>query len=121
MLAVVSLALVLGGCITVDSAVRVRPLDVHQAYRDYTDSVISSGRLSEATRQALSLVPKTMDAHGVDEVLRALGDSPRIDRVDQSYARAELALLHAEALAVKDPKATPASELARLSSDGAPC
>src|SRR5258707_1311424 len=41
------------GCITgVHSFVAVEPLDLHEGYRQSPDSLLSSGRLSLATRQA---------------------------------------------------------------------
>src|SRR5260370_36217128 len=47
------------GCIrSVRSFVAVEPLDLHEGYREYSDSLLSSGRLSLATRQALNLVPE---------------------------------------------------------------
>ncbi len=49
----------LQGCITrVRSFAAVQPLDLHEGYRQYSDNLLSSGRLSLATRQALNLVPE---------------------------------------------------------------
>ncbi len=61
------------GCIrSVRSFVAVEPLDLHEGYREYSDSLLSSGRLSLATRQALNLVPEAGVA-GSTAAIRAFG------------------------------------------------
>src|SRR5882762_4535223 len=91
------------GCITsVHSFVGVEPLDLHEGYREYSDSLLSSGRLSLATRQALNLVPEAGVAASTAAQLAALGASERIDAASRAFARSELALRAAQALDRKD-------------------
>src|SRR6266403_487343 len=92
------------GCITgVHSFVAVEPLDLHEGYREYSDSLLSSGRLSLATRQALNLVPEAGVAGTTAAELAALGASERIDPATRAFARSELALRAAQALDGKEP------------------
>src|ERR1700686_5196246 len=92
------------GCITsVHSFVAVQPLDLHEGYREYSDSLLSSGRLSLATRQALNLVPEADVAGTTAAQLAALGASERIDPSTRAFARSELALRAAQALDGKEP------------------
>src|SRR5882762_3825249 len=92
------------GCITgVHSFVAVEPLDLHEGYREYSDSLLSSGRLSLATRQALNLVPEAGAAGTTAAELAALGASERIDPATRAFARSELALRAAQALDGKEP------------------
>jgi len=92
------------GCITsVHSFVGVEPLDLHEGYREYSDSLLSSGRLSLATHQALNLVPEAGVAGTTAAQLAALGASSRIDPATRAFARSELALRAAQALDGKDP------------------
>ena len=94
----------IAGCITrVRSFVAVEPLDLHEGYREYSDSLLSSGRLSLATRQALNLVPEAGAAVGTAAQLAALGASERIDPATRAFARSELALRAAQALDGKEP------------------
>jgi pimeloyl-ACP methyl ester carboxylesterase len=94
----------LEGCITsVRSFVAVEPLDLHEGYREYSDSLLSSGRLSLATRQALNLVPEAGVAGNTAAQLAALGASERIDAATRAFARSELALRAAQALDGKEP------------------
>jgi pimeloyl-ACP methyl ester carboxylesterase len=94
----------LAGCITsVRSLVAVEPLDLHEGYREYSDSLLSSGRLSLATRQALNLVPEAGVAGTTAAQLAALGASERIDAATRAFARSELALRAAQALDGKEP------------------
>jgi pimeloyl-ACP methyl ester carboxylesterase len=94
----------LEGCITnVHSFVAVEPLDLHEGYREYSDSLLSSGRLSLATRQALNLVPEAATAGNTAPQLAALGASERIDPATRAFARSELALRAAQALDGKEP------------------
>jgi Alpha/beta hydrolase family len=103
-----SLACLLGivcsleGCVRVRSFVAVEPLDLHEGYREYSDSLLSSGRLSLATRQALNLVPEAGLAASTAAQLAALGASERIDAATRAFARSELALRAAQALDRKD-------------------
>src|SRR6266404_3933091 len=79
------------GCITgVHSFVAVEPLDLHEGYREYSDSLLSSGRLSLATRQALNLVPEAGVAGTTAAELAALGASERIDPATRAFARSEV-------------------------------
>jgi pimeloyl-ACP methyl ester carboxylesterase len=94
------------GCITVTSVhsfVAVQPLDLHEGYREYSDSLLSSGRLSLATRQALNLVPEAAVAGTTAAQLAALRASERIDPASRAFARSELALRAAQALDGKEP------------------
>lgn len=94
----------LEGCITsVRSFVAVKPLDLHEGYREYSDSLLSSRRLSLATRQALNLVPEAGVAGSTAQQLAALGASERIDAATRAFARSELALRAAQALDGKEP------------------
>jgi pimeloyl-ACP methyl ester carboxylesterase len=94
----------LEGCISsVHSFVAVKPLDLHEGYREYSDSLLSSGRLSLATRQALNLVPEAGVAGDTTSQLSALGASERIDPATRAFARSELALRAAQALEAKEP------------------
>jgi pimeloyl-ACP methyl ester carboxylesterase len=94
----------LGGCISnVRSFVGVEPLELHEGYREYSDSLLSSGRLSVATRQALNLVPEAGIAANLGEQLAALGASERIDPATRAFARSELALQAAQTLDGQDP------------------
>jgi pimeloyl-ACP methyl ester carboxylesterase len=94
----------LQGCITrVRSFVAVQPLDLHEGYREYSDNLLSSGRLSLATRQALNLVPEADGAAGTAARLAALKVSERIDPATRAFARSELALRAAQTLDGKDP------------------
>jgi hypothetical protein len=105
MLCVAPLALLcLGGCIThVRSFVTVRPLDLHEGYREYSDNLLSSGHLSLATRQALNLVPEAEMAESTAAQLAALNASERIDPATRAFARSELALRTAQTLDPKEP------------------
>jgi hypothetical protein len=99
-----SLSCSIEGCITsVRSFVAVKPLDLHQGYREYSDSLLSSGRLSLATRQALNLVPEAGVAGSTAAQLAAIGASERIDPATRAFARSELALRAAQALDGKEP------------------
>jgi pimeloyl-ACP methyl ester carboxylesterase len=91
------------GCYTVHSFVGVEPLDLHEGYREYSDSLLSSGRLSLATHQALNLVPEAGVAGTTAAQLAALGASERIDPATRAFARSELALRAAQALDGKEP------------------
>ncbi|HWX29392.1 MAG TPA: alpha/beta fold hydrolase [Steroidobacteraceae bacterium] len=87
----------LEGCISsVRSFVAVEPLDLHEGYREYSDSLLSSGRLSLATRQALNLVPEAAAAESTAKQLAALKTSERIDPATRAFARCELALRAAQ-------------------------
>src|SRR5260221_3032802 len=92
------------GCITgVHSFVAVDPLDLHEGYREYWDSLLSSGRLSLATRQALNLVPEGGVGGSTAAQLAAIGASERIDPATRAFARSELALGAAQTLEGKQP------------------
>src|SRR5882724_12435495 len=92
------------GCIrSVRSFVAVDPLDLHEGYREYSDSLLSSGRLSLATRQALNLVPEAGVAGSTAAQLAAIGASERIDPATRAFARSELALRAAQTLDGKEP------------------
>ncbi len=92
------------GCIrSVRSFVAVEPLDLHEGYREYSDSLLSSGRLSLATRQALNLVPEAGVAGSTAAQLAAIGASERIDPATRAFARSELALRAAQTLDGKQP------------------
>lgn len=94
----------LEGCISsVRSFVAVKPLDLHEGYREYSDNLLSSGRLSLATRQALNLVPEAGAAGSTSQQLAALGESWRIDPATRAFARSELALRAAQTLDGKEP------------------
>jgi pimeloyl-ACP methyl ester carboxylesterase len=94
----------LDGCISsVRSFVAVEPLDLHEGYREYSDSLLSSGRLSLATRQALNLVPEAAAAGNAAAQLAALKSSERIDPATRAFARCELALRAAQAYDGRDP------------------
>src|SRR6266436_10267061 len=93
------------GCITgVHSFVAVEPLDLHEGYREYSDSLLSSGRLSLATRQALNLVPEAGVTGSTAAQLAAIGASERIDPATRAFARSELALRAAQTLDGKQPR-----------------
>jgi pimeloyl-ACP methyl ester carboxylesterase len=94
----------LQGCIrSVRSFVAVQPLDLREGYREYSDSLLSSSRLSLVTRQALNLVPEAGVAGNTAAQLAALGASERIDAATRAFARSELALRAAQALDGKEP------------------
>ncbi len=96
----------LNGCVSnVRSFVTVDPLDLHEGYREYSDSLVTSGRLSLATRQALNLVPEAAAARDTAAQLAALGASERIDPATRAFARSELALRAAQQLDRNDPVA----------------
>ncbi len=99
-----SLSYALAGCITsARSLVAVQPLDLHEGYREYSDSLLSSGQLSLVTRQALNLVPEAGAAVDTSAQLQALGASERIDPATRAFARSELALRAAQALDGHEP------------------
>src|SRR5258708_35840962 len=76
------------GCYTrVHSFVGVEPLDLHEGYREYSDSLLSSGRLSLATHQALNLVPEAGVAGTTAAQLAALGASERPDPATRPFPR----------------------------------
>jgi hypothetical protein len=105
-LGTLGLATALEGCATVTqvrSFVSVEPLDLHQGYRQYSDNLLSSGRLSLATRQALNLVPEADAAGTAAAQLAALAVSERIDPATRAFARSELALRAAQQLDGKEP------------------
>jgi pimeloyl-ACP methyl ester carboxylesterase len=110
----------LTSCISVRSYVRVEPLDLHEGYRQYSDSLLSSGQLSLLTRQTLNLVPEASMAADTAGQLAALAASERIDAPSRAFARSELALKAAQSLEDKQPVAarryylTAAREAARL-------
>lgn len=94
----------LQGCITrVRSFVAVQPLDLHAGYREYSDNLLNSGRLSLATRQALNLVPEAEGAGSTAAQLAALAGSERIDAASRAFARSELALRAAQTFDGNDP------------------
>jgi pimeloyl-ACP methyl ester carboxylesterase len=98
------LAASLAACAAVSSYVSVDRLDLRAAYRQYTDNVLSSGELSQPTRQALNLVPEASDARDVGLALAALARSARISDADRAYARAEIALRAANQFEATDPQ-----------------
>jgi pimeloyl-ACP methyl ester carboxylesterase len=92
------LVCMLSACISVRSFVAVKPLDLHQGYREYSDSLLSSGHLSLSTRQTLNLVPEANAAVTTAGQLAALAASERIDPANRAFARSELALRAAQLL-----------------------
>ncbi len=105
MLALAAIACVLAGCISVRSFVHVQPLDLHEGYREYSDSLLTSRHLSLPTRQTLNLVPEAGAAANTDGQLAALAVSERIDAPSRAFARAEVALRAAQNLENEQPAA----------------
>jgi pimeloyl-ACP methyl ester carboxylesterase len=99
------LASTLPACISVRSYVAVHPLDLHRGYQEYSDSLLSSGHLSLATRQTLNLVPEAGAALNTAGQLAALAGSERIDATSRAFARSELALRAAQRLDGHQPLA----------------
>lgn len=104
-LALLGVACLLAGCISVRSFVGVEPLDLHEGYRQYSDSLLTSGHLSLPTRQTLNLVPEAGLAANTEGQLAALAASERIDASSRAFARSEVALRAAQALDGKAPVA----------------
>ncbi len=105
MLVPLVIACVLAGCISVRSFVHVEPLDLHEGYREYSDSLLTSAHLSMPTRQTLNLVPEVAAAVDTDGQLAALAASERIDAPSRAFARAEVALRAAQNSEGKHPAA----------------
>jgi hypothetical protein len=99
------MALLSTSCISVRSFVHTDKLDLHEGYREYSDSLLSSGHLSLATRQTLNLVPEAGMAADAAGQLAALAASERIDAPTRAFARSEIALRAAQTRDSRDPVA----------------